>query len=129
MDQGNGSSAGVWLISVFVLALVLCPYFTSLASRPGAGNNPQQPNVNAPPSRPQVKVGQILTHQTELVSGSNRKPARNSPRMAAPNLQAPSATAGLVITPTFDSSITGNPNAVTIEGSINAAIAILQARF
>jgi len=44
---------------------------------------------------------------------------------AAPLLDlAPSAFAGdLVITPTFDSSITGNANAAAIEGAINTAIA------
>jgi hypothetical protein len=42
---------------------------------------------------------------------------------AAPLLGlAPSAFAQLVITPTFDSSITGNANAAAIEGAINTAI-------
>src|SRR6266446_9237157 len=36
---------------------------------------------------------------------------------------------GLVIIPTFDSSITGNPNATAIEAMINQAVAIYQARF
>jgi phosphodiesterase/alkaline phosphatase D-like protein len=36
---------------------------------------------------------------------------------------------GLVITPTFDSSITGNANSAAIQSVINKAIAILQSRF
>ena len=36
---------------------------------------------------------------------------------------------GLVIVPTFDSSITGNPNAAAIQAMINQAVAIYQARF
>ncbi len=35
---------------------------------------------------------------------------------------APAASAGLIITPIFDASITGNGNAAAIEGSINSAI-------
>jgi hypothetical protein len=43
---------------------------------------------------------------------------------------APTATsAGLSIIPTFDSSITGNPNAVAIQAMINQAIATYQSRF
>src|SRR5262245_5686695 len=46
---------------------------------------------------------------------------------AAPLLGlAPSAFAQLVITPTFDSSITGNANAAAIEGAINTAIATVE---
>jgi len=36
---------------------------------------------------------------------------------------------GLVIAPTFDTSITNDPNAATIMNTINAAIAMYQARF
>jgi phosphodiesterase/alkaline phosphatase D-like protein len=36
---------------------------------------------------------------------------------------------GLVITPTFDSSITGNANSAAIQSAINKAIAIFQSRF
>jgi len=39
------------------------------------------------------------------------------------------ATAGLVIHPTFDSSITGNPNSAAIQATINAAIAIDESLF
>ena len=35
---------------------------------------------------------------------------------------APAASAGLIINPVFDASITGNANAVAIEGAINSAI-------
>ena len=38
-------------------------------------------------------------------------------------------TTGLVITPTFDSSITGNPNSAAIQSMINQAIAIYQSLF
>jgi hypothetical protein len=39
------------------------------------------------------------------------------------------ATVGLVIHPTFDASITGNPNAAAIEAMINRAISILESLF
>lgn len=39
------------------------------------------------------------------------------------------ATAGFVITPTFDSSITNDPNAARIEATINQAIQTYEARF
>ena len=39
------------------------------------------------------------------------------------------ATAGLTIHPTFDSSITGNPNAAAIEAMINRAISIYESLF
>jgi hypothetical protein len=39
------------------------------------------------------------------------------------------AVAALIITPTFDSTITSNANAAAIEGSINAAIGIFQSQF
>jgi hypothetical protein len=38
-------------------------------------------------------------------------------------------SAGLTITPTFDATITGDPNAVAIENAINAAISIIQSQF
>src|SRR5262245_54090129 len=41
----------------------------------------------------------------------------------------PLAQAGLVITPTFDSSITNDPNAATIINTINDAIRLYEARF
>ena len=37
------------------------------------------------------------------------------------------ARANLVITPTFDSTITSDPNAAVIEGTINSAIGVLEA--
>jgi hypothetical protein len=42
---------------------------------------------------------------------------------------APPAWANLVITPTFDSSITGDPNAAAIEGTINTAINTYESDF
>ena len=39
------------------------------------------------------------------------------------------AQANLVIVPTFDSTITGDPNAATIESTINSLIAIYEATF
>ena len=47
------------------------------------------------------------------------------------NRVAPCANAsgGLTIIPTFDSSITGNPNAAAIQAMINQAIAIYQSLF
>jgi hypothetical protein len=39
------------------------------------------------------------------------------------------AQAGFIITPTFDSSITSDPNAATIEGTINSAISVYESLF
>jgi len=44
-------------------------------------------------------------------------------------LSAASARADLIITPTFDSSITGNPNATIIENTIDTAIQQYEARY
>jgi len=49
---------------------------------------------------------------------------------AQPMLDAPhAASAGLIIRPTFDASITNDPNAASIEATINAAIAALESQF
>src|ERR1700733_8907829 len=42
---------------------------------------------------------------------------------------APPANANLTITPAFDSTITSDPNAAAIEGTINSAITDLESRF
>lgn len=42
---------------------------------------------------------------------------------------APAASAGLIINPIFDASITGNPNAANIEGAINSAIGTINGLF
>jgi hypothetical protein len=45
-------------------------------------------------------------------------------------LDAPHAmSAGLIILPTFDASITNDPNAAAIEATISAAIAIVESQF
>ena len=44
-------------------------------------------------------------------------------------LSAPSAHAGLTITPTFGASITGNANSAAIQAAINSAISVYEARF
>lgn len=47
--------------------------------------------------------------------------------VAAGFLSSPSAKGNIVITPTFDSTITSDPNASAIEAAINATIARVQA--
>jgi hypothetical protein len=42
---------------------------------------------------------------------------------------APAYGSGLIITPTFDSSITGDPNAAAIEGVINSAISVYESAY
>jgi CSLREA domain-containing protein len=56
----------------------------------------------------------------QAVSATATSPANNTSAFAQ-DVTAATATA-LVITPTFDSSITGDPNAAVIEATINAAI-------
>jgi hypothetical protein len=60
-----------------------------------------------------------------VVSPSGIQPGANSQVMTGPT--APRS--GLVISPTFDSSITNNPNAAAIEAMINRAIAIYESLF
>ena len=126
----------VWLI---VLASMFSPLGYSSA-------NPQQPQTK-PPDVPVLQtkpfVGKTLTRQVRTPGPSDlSKPKQNQERGAqtrgnvvipptnkSASNQVPEATTALVINPTFDSSITGNPNAAAIEAMINQAIAIYQSRF
>jgi hypothetical protein len=60
-----------------------------------------------------------------VVSPSGTEPSASSPVMTGPT--APRS--GLIISPTFDSSITNDPNAAAIEAMINRAIAIYESLF
>src|SRR5436190_11538171 len=67
------------------------------------------------------------THYYYRVRGYNvLSTSNNSEVMTATTL---TTLTGLVITPTFDSSITSNPNSAAIQSVINKAIAIHQSRF
>ena len=67
------------------------------------------------------------THYYYRVRGYNvLGTSNNSEVMTATTL---TTLTGLVITPTFDSSITSNPNSAAIQSVINKAIAIHQSRF
>ena len=62
--------------------------------------------------------------------GDNGHPPSSFPSDNAPAPGAPLAvSAGLTIIPTFDSTITSDPNAATIEATINTAIATIQSMF
>lgn len=91
------------------------------------------------PSPPQIGTGKVL-HGSETVGPSNRQgeignPARGKfggistavKRASAENPEV--ACTGLVITPTFDSSITGNVNSAAIQAMINQAVAVYHSLF
>jgi len=133
----NASIHGlVWLI-------VLASMFSTLGY---SSANPQQPQTK-PPDVPVLQtkpfVGKTLTRQVRTPGPSDLSKLKQNqergaqtrgnvvvpPTTKSATNQLPEATTALVINPTFDSSITGNPNAAAIEGAINQAIGVLQARF
>jgi uncharacterized protein (TIGR03437 family) len=56
-----------------------------------------------------------------------RRMEKNEDAQTTAMARAPRATSGLLIVPTFDTSITSDPNAAAIEGAINGAISALEA--
>ena len=60
---------------------------------------------------------------------ASRRLASRQPRKETSAVSAKASAGGLTIIPTFDSSITSNPNAAAIENSISAAIDVLEALF
>ncbi len=138
-------NAGVTcLICLLVLASLFSPFARSSAWDARAKASPQQQNklTTQPTLQPESDTGQTLTRQVGIASSSdsqlNQNPVHSSPTAAnaasapitkpAPDSR-PQAPSALVINPTFDSSITTNPNAAAIEAMINQAVAIYQARF
>ena len=138
-------NAGVTcLICLLVLASLFSPFARSSAWDARAKASPQQQNklTTQPTLQPESDIGQTLTRQVGIASSSdsqlNQNPVHSSPTAAnaasapitkpAPDFR-PQAPSALVINPTFDSSITTNPNAAAIEAMINQAVAIYQARF
>jgi len=135
-------NAGViWLICLLVFALLFSTITGLSASDARTKASPQQ--QNKPPAQPTLQpesdIGQILTRQVGITNSSDsQRPPVNRSQTAAnaasapitkPTGSEPQAPSALVINPTFDSSITGNPNAAAIEAMINQAAAIYQARF
>ncbi len=143
--SGEMRNAGVTcLICLLVLASLFSPFARSSAWDARAKASPQQQNklTTQPTLQPESDIGQTLTRQVGIASSSdsqlNQNPVHSSPTAAnaasapitkpAPDFR-PQAPSALVINPTFDSSITTNPNAAAIEAMINQAVAIYQARF
>jgi hypothetical protein len=135
-------NAGVTcLICLLVFASLFSPFAGSSAWDARAKASPQEIKPPARPVlQPESDIGQTLTRQVGIAKppDSQPNPVHRSP--AAANTAAtpitkpaigsgPQAPNALVINPTFDSSITTNPNAAAIEAMINQAIAIYQARF
>jgi hypothetical protein len=70
----------------------------------------------------------MKTDEGEIVRLSNRlRGSAAAGAVALLGLSASAYASGLVITPTFDTSITSLPNAAAVESSINAAIANIEA--
>src|SRR4051812_15422978 len=78
----------------------------------------------------------LLSWLDERAAGAARQGRRGGGAMrrgllavAVVGLAVGQARGTLVITPTFDSSITGNPNAAVLEADINTAIGIYRSLF
>jgi hypothetical protein len=110
---------------------------SSAAGGMQSGATPQVPPAAI--SEPALAKGRVLSGESDNVDPTNDpvRAQRLFPSLPALEAQAhvPPATApaqpgaGLVITATFDSSITTNSNAAAIQAMINQAIAIYQSLF
>src|SRR5437870_7552612 len=122
-------NAGVTcLICLLVFASLFSPFARSSAWDARAKASPQQQNkpVAQPALQPESDIGQTLTRQVGIANSSdsqlNQNPVQVSPTAAntasapipQPTGSGPQAPSALVINPTFDSSITGNPSAAAI---------------
>src|SRR5439155_12284509 len=106
--------------------LLLCAAFFcfALLKSPTLAKKDQQPQESSFP----MSVGKHVSFE---VPGESLKTSPQT-NQAAPNtglVVAPHPDAGLVINPTFDTSITSNANAAAIELMVNNAIAVFQAQF
>jgi hypothetical protein len=121
----HGSAA--WLLCSVAVLVVLSTLGTSPAARGGAQNSDVAEVFPA-------GAGEHAAWRADAPLGSVADPVypEGSREVAAPNNVAtptiPTAS-GLVIIPTFDSSITGNPNAAAIQAMINQAVATYQSLF
>jgi hypothetical protein len=92
---------------------------------------------------PGAVATQLVTHTlqpggtpaTEVASpvppqiGDARKPGTSRLVLPSGMARQPGATSGLTIVPTFDSTITSDPNAAAIEAAINTAIVNIESQF
>src|SRR5579872_2029698 len=80
-----------------------------------------------PPLKPHLGVHVTrVRDQIPPAKGTALTPADEQLNLQRQIPKAPTSGAGLIIQPTFDSSITGNVNATAIKNAINAAISVLQ---
>src|SRR5712692_4706595 len=124
----------VCLLSLFIVALNL--------NTAGQNPNTRKPSnaaraTDKVPSPPQVGTGKVLSGAETAGSSDERIAAANAARSIGISARAWRARAenpevacsGLVINPTFDSSITGNPNSAAIQAMINQAVTIYHSLF
>ena len=108
------------------LIVLLCGAFFcfALLKSPTLAKKDQQPQESSFP----MSVGKHVSFEAP---GESLKTSPQT-NQATPNTGlavAPHPDAGLVINPTFDTSITNNANAAAIEAMVNNAIAVFQAQF
>ncbi len=101
-------------ILVCLMAVALLP--VRMAAAQGAGSNTM--TLSPVPMKHVVLPGEVPSDFRPGVD--NAAPASGAPR---------AVSAGLHINPTFDVSITSDPNAAAIEATINAAIANIESQF
>ncbi len=109
-----------------ILILLLCGacFCFALLEPPTLAKKDQPPQESSFP----MSVGKHVSFE---VPGESLKTSPQTSQ-ATPNtglVVAPHPDAGLVINPTFDTSITNNANAAAIELMVNNAIAVFQAQF
>ncbi len=109
-----------------ILILLLCGscFCFALLESPTLAKKDQPPQESSFP----MSVGKHVSFE---VPGESLKTSPQT-NEATPNtglVVAPHPDAGLVINPTFDTSITNNANAAAIEAMVNNAIAVFQAQF
>src|SRR6266849_2728996 len=109
-----------------ILILLLCGacFCFALLESPTLAKKDQPPQESSFP----MSVGKHVSFE---VPGESLKTSPQT-NEATPNtglVIAPHPDAGLVINPTFDTSITNNANAAAIEAMVNNAIAVFQAQF
>src|SRR5712692_7593459 len=109
-----------------ILILLLCGacFCFALLESPTLAKKDQPPQESSFP----MSVGKHVSFE---VPGESLKTSPQTDQ-ATPNTGlgvAPHPDAGLVINPTFDTSITNNANAAAIEAMVNNAIAVFQAQF
>jgi hypothetical protein len=109
-----------------ICILLLCGGFFcfALLESPTLAKKDQQPQESSFP----MSVGKHVSFEVPGESLKTSPQTYQTPASPA-SVVGPHPDAGLVINPTFDTSITNNANAAAIQAMVNNAIAVFQAQF